>query len=144
VADTHLSRRTFLLGATTVAAAAAVPVGLTLGAGSAAAAPLTRSTFTPLLGSTLRMSNGHRTKKVVLADISDLPKAAKANDEHCFSLLFETPAGTTLPQALRSISHHDIGTVPLLIVPVDRGKAHQWYQAVINSPHQHVKNPTRA
>jgi hypothetical protein len=144
--DVHVSRRTFLMGSAALAAlVSGGTVGLTPSiSGAAQGSRLTRSTFLPLVNASLKMSNGSHTHAVVLSSISDLPTATTQQSEHCFSLLFEAPAGTKLPQAVRTLSHADLGDVPLLVVPVDRGKVHQMYQVIINSPHQTVKNPAGA
>jgi hypothetical protein len=145
VRGSPLSRRSFLQGTAAAAVATvAAPLALTSPVGASSTVrvtPLSRSTFAPLVNATLRMSNGLRSHKIVLADIAGLPNATPADDEHCFSLLFEAPAGSALPQAVRGVSHARIDTVHLLMVPVDRGKKHQYYQAIINSPRATVKNP---
>jgi len=136
VRESQLSRRSFLQGTAAAAVATvAAPLALTSPVGASSTVrvtPLSRSTFVPLINATLRMSNGLRSHKVVLAHVTDLPNTSPADDEHCFSLLFEGPKGSALPQAVRGLSHARINTVHLLIVPVDRDTSHQYYQAIIN------------
>lgn len=132
-----LSRRSFLLGTAVVIAAAGSQVAgvdqvgaSTPGSSSPA---LTRATFAPFLNSTFRLSNGPQSIPVVLSGIEDLVPVSTPGDQHRFSLMFRAPAGQPLPQAVRQVSQPGVGEVALFVVPVDRGKANQYYQAIINS-----------
>jgi hypothetical protein len=131
-----LSRRTFLLGTAVVVAAAGSQVAGVdkVGAStSGSSSPvLTRATFAPFLNSTFQLSNGPQSVPVVLSGIQDLVPALTPGEEHRFSLMFRAPAGQPLPQAVRQVSQPGIGQVALLVVPVDRGRTNQYYQAIIN------------
>jgi hypothetical protein len=131
-----LTRRSFLLGTAVVVAAAGSQLAAVdkvgaspLGTSSPA---LTRATFAPFLNSTFQMSNGTQSVPVVLSGIQDLLPNSTPGDQHRFSLMFRAPAGQPLSQAVRQVSQPGIGEVALLVVPVDRGKANQYYQAIIN------------
>jgi hypothetical protein len=132
-----LSRRSFLLGTAVVIAAAGSQVagidqvGATTSGISSPA--LTRATFAPFLNSTFQLSNGSQSVPVVLSGIQDLLPASTPGDQHRFSLMFRAPAGQPLPQAVRQVSQPGIGQVALFLVPVDRGKTNQYYQAIINN-----------
>ena len=134
----HISRRSFLAGTLSVAAAASAPVVLAERAAAATAAfkekpaLLRRSAFTPLLGSTFRMSDTHSTIPVVLAEIGDVPVVTAPGDENRFSLLFTAPAGPKRPQGTYRMQHPRLGEVSLFVVPVGRGATSPQYQAIIN------------
>lgn len=54
-------------------------------------------------------------------------------DAEGFSLLFQGPAGRSLPQATYTFKHHQLGTLAMFMVPVlPREGAHRYYQVVFN------------
>jgi hypothetical protein len=130
-----VTRRAVFKGAAAMVAAAAMPLSPT-GAGAAAAgSPLfdiTRSTFAPHLNGKFRIGSGLRSTRAVLTEISGLPDAS-ATDEHAFSLVFKARRGDRLTQAVRPLSHSALGSMSLLVVPVDRGVKAQYYQIIVNN-----------
>jgi secreted PhoX family phosphatase len=132
-----ISRRGFLAGAATVAAVAVLPVSLaqTAAAATVAKAPanLTRSTFTPLVGSSFRMvGTGGTSVTVVLSAINDL-LASPAGSENQFSLMFDGPTKSAQPQATYSFRNSHLANVNLFAVPVDQPQTSQHYQVIIYS-----------
>src|ERR1700730_8705915 len=101
--DRHISRRSFLAGTLSVAAAASAPVVLAERAAAVTvlfkdkASLLRLSAFTPLLGATFRMSDTHGTIPVVLAEITDVPVVTTPGDQNRFTMLFTGPAGAKRP-----------------------------------------------
>jgi hypothetical protein len=136
--DGQISRRSFLAATASVAAVAVAPVVLAPPAGAlsrvgeAAAAPLQRSAFTPLVGQTFTMSVGHNAISVVLSEVGDLKPATAAKDEDRFSLVLTARGREVRPQGTYQLQHPKLGTVTLFVVPVDRGASARRYQAIIN------------
>jgi hypothetical protein len=133
-----ISRRGFLVvGAATVAAVAVLPLMTAEGASAATLAKvpatLTRSTFTPLVGSSFRMvGTGGTSVTVVLSAVNDLI-GSPAGSENRFSLLFDGSTKSTQPQATYSFRNSRLAKVSLFAVPIDRGISAQHYQVIIYS-----------
>lgn len=135
-----LSRRMFLGAGAAVAVLAAAPPAWARTAGAtvrsaltARSRALTRSRFTPALGSTLRMTGGDTGDiDVVLAEITDLRPVLRADDEDRFALLLHVPVSQRPIAGIRTLRHPDIGEVALFVSPVDRGVNPVHYEAVIN------------
>ena len=130
----NLSRRTFLEVAAGAMALSGVQIATAgrAGAATGGSAALNRSTFTPLLHSTFRTSDGTQTIAVVLSEITDLVPAIPAQAENQFALVFRAPAGQTLTSGLHRFDHSALGTVSLFVAPIDRRGT--GYEAVINHP----------
>ncbi len=146
---TRYSRRAFLAatgaaGAATVLAGANRAFGATGGAartgamgaaGSAAVnravAALRRSAFAPLVGSKFRLLKGAASQPLVLEHVAALPGAG-ASSEGQFSLLLRGNRSTAWEQGTYDLHHRAIGTVRLLVVPVDRGVRARRYQIIVN------------
>lgn len=79
-------------------------------------AALTVADFEPLNGGdfTLAAASGEFVLK--LADVRHLGTALRAGG--AFSLMFTTPPGPFLPQAIYPITHPELGTVELFVVPL--------------------------
>lgn len=65
-------------------------------------------------------------------------KTHKAHQEgyECFSLLFSGPNDQSLPQASYEMTHEQLGTFPLFIVPVSAEGNKISYEALFNRPKQ--------
>lgn len=127
-----LSRRALLRNGAAVALLSAVPLSLTHRVSAAFGADLTRSTFTPLLGQTLRMTSGGHTVKVVLSEINDLLPTTRAGDENRFSLIFAAPKDEARSQGIEEFRHPEIGKMAMFVAPIDRGTQAVRFEAVVN------------
>ena len=96
-----------------------------------AVASLQRSEFASLVGSTFRLANGPSTQPLVLENVATLPNAAPSSEGQ-FSLVFRGNRSTAWEQGSYDLHHRAIGTVRLLVVPVDRGKKARRYQVIVN------------
>jgi len=95
---------------------------------------LSRIHFARFVGSTMRMTGGGHSRKVVLAAVDDIA-AAPARDPNRFAVLFRTRrSSAAMPQGVYRFRHSTFGSVDLFVVPVDRGVRARYYQAVINRP----------
>ncbi len=93
---------------------------------------LTRSTFTPLLGSTFRVSGEGNDFDVVLKEINDLGPSSRTDTENQFSLLFQGPADRSVTQGTLTFSNARTGNISLFVVPIDRGVKALNLQSIIN------------
>lgn len=138
--DEHISRRVFLAGTLSVAAVAVAPVVLASPAAATAssvagrsqASYWRRSTYSPLVGDTFHLTGSEDAIPLVLSQISDLQPTATPGAENQFSLLFTAPGRQVRAQGVYNLQHSDLGTVGLLIVPVDRGLSMRQYQVIVN------------
>jgi len=92
---------------------------------------LTRSTFTPLLGATLRMTGEGDDFDVVLSQVNDLSPSAQGEEDR-FALIFRAPAGQSLAQGIRTLHHERIGGAGMFVAPVGRPVGGVMYEAVFN------------
>jgi len=120
-------------GARAAAAAAGADVVLDAGPGEAGGSPalLTRSTFTPLVGTTLRMTGGGDDFDVVLEEVNDLSPSAPG-DEDRFALVFRAPVGQAPTQGIRTFRHGRTGDTGIFVAPVGRAVGGVNYEAVFN------------
>ncbi len=133
MADGHsLSRRALLRNGTVIALLSTAPLSLAEKAEAAPRAQLTRSTFAPLLGRTLRMTSKRSSVKVVLTEINDLLPIGRTSDEDRFSLVFSAPKGEARTQGIKEFRHPQIGTMSMFAAPIDRGTRAVRFEAVIN------------
>lgn len=95
------------------------------------AAPLTRSTFAPLVGTRIEMLDGNRSAMVRLLRIGDLqPAPAAAAAERCFSLVFQAASRSAADQKIYRFRSTKIGTLSLFAVGATDGT----YVVVVNNP----------
>jgi hypothetical protein len=96
---------------------------------------LTQTTFAPHVGSSFRVQVGDRALELTLAEVSDVRLSPRVE---VFSLEFDGPAATPLPQAEYQFDHPVIGEFALFIVPVGCDGDVLHYEAVFNRllPHQ--------
>ena len=133
-----VSRRSFVVGTVSALAAAAVPAIATQSAEAAAppgpvsVANLHRSTFLPLLRAKFTMTDGQTSTALVLSKIADLRPVLKTADPNRFSLLFTGPVSPRRPQGTYQLSNARLGSVSLLVVPVNMTSKTQLYQVIIN------------
>jgi hypothetical protein len=127
----RLTRRMF------VTWGAAAAGGVLLGAkpaSAAAANPLARSTYAPLVGQTFTLSQNGASVSAVLDSIDDLTSAPAGKADSCFSVVFTSAAGSSLPEGISTVAHRRLGAPQLFLAPVDRGATAQHFQAVVNRP----------
>jgi hypothetical protein len=121
-----------------VAAVEAVPRWALPGraaAATAAAAPLARSAFAPLVGTRFTVAGADgRPVALRLDEIGDLAHAA--DRERAFSLLLHGPREPRLEQAVHRLRHPALADADLLLVLAGTGRHGQDYAVIINSiPH---------
>jgi hypothetical protein len=123
------SRRQVLRLGLVAAAAASGPLAVAEHA-VAAGKPsrLSRTTFTPLVGSTVSMVTPDATYRTVLTSVDDLPHHA-AGDPYAFRLLF-TASGTGPEQGTYTFRNRSLSQ-SLFVVPVGAGR--HYYEAVVVS-----------
>jgi len=134
-----LTRRSFVKGglgiAVTALPLAHLETASALGraaAGAGAVPGLERSTFVPLLGRTVQVSDGVRATAGRLVAVRDLTPARMPNDQHCFSLLFALAPGMVWPGQIYRFSAPRLGSFALFAAPV--GKSGGCLEIVVNSP----------
>ncbi len=93
--------------------------------------PLTRSTFTPLVGATLRMTGEGDDFDVVLSQVNDLSPSARGEEDR-FALIFRAPAGRPRAQGIRTFRHERLGGTGIFVAPVGRPVDGVTYEAVFN------------
>lgn len=135
-ASGRIPRRTFLHG--TAAAVSALPLSVAqLAAASRARTPgkrtLGRSTFTPLQGSTFRMTGDGHSFDLVLSEINDLLPSRGSDEEKRFSLVFSASPDHPPTQGMQTFHHDRIGDVTMFVVPVDRGRKTLRLESIFNS-----------
>jgi len=81
-----------------------------------AVAALTAADFEPLNGGDFSLAAANGALVMKLSDVRHLGTALRAGG--AFSLLFTTPPGPFLPQAIYPITHPELGTLELFIVPL--------------------------
>jgi hypothetical protein len=81
-----------------------------------AVAALNAADFEPLSGGDFTLAAPNSALVLKLTDVRRLGTALREGG--AFSLLFTTPPGPFLPQAIYPITHPALGTVELFIVPL--------------------------
>jgi hypothetical protein len=104
--------------------------------GGAPEAPLTRSWFSPYVGTPFRIRDAAGGQAaMVLMSLDPLrhtrgfpsPEIAA---QHCFAAGFDAPAGSPKIDGLCTVEHAQLGSFPLFLTPVGRG-GNAW-EAVFN------------
>src|SRR5262245_40810566 len=72
--------------------------------------------FEPLSGEIFRLRSGAQELELTLTHIGHLGDSGR--DGGAFSLLFRSPKGPFLPQAIYPIAHPTLGTLDIFIVPI--------------------------
>jgi hypothetical protein len=90
----------------------------------------TSETFHPLRNSTFHLSAGDRGLELVLAQVNELHEGHDAASRRQFSLLFYGPLSPAWPQRTYEMSHPDLGTFDLFLVPLGPEGAAMRYEAV--------------
>lgn len=98
--------------------------------------PLTYSTFKALLNTKFTLREGAGDKKdLVLVEAEKLPhySAGKiAGGREPFSLVFQGPKGSALPQRIHAMEHERLGVMEIFLVPIEPDAAGPRYEAVFN------------
>lgn len=142
-----ITRREVLGGCSVLAALAAMPTALSLGAYAetrAASTPLSKDTFMPLKGSSFQVTSGSSRQSLTLVSVDDMPEPAPL-DTARFAVQppksAPTPKLTTfslrfyggikkLKQGTYTFQHEKIGEFRLFIVPSGDGQL--FYTAIFN------------
>ncbi len=95
-----------------------------------AAAPLTRSTFAPLVGTRIEMLDGSTSTMVRLETIGDILPAAMAGSERCFSLRFRAASPPPAGQQIYRFRSVKLGTMSLFGVSSTEGTC----TVIVNNP----------
>jgi hypothetical protein len=127
-----ISRRSFLRSTTAIALLSAVPFGLSERLGALAPFSLTRSTFSPLLGQTFRVTGEGLVANLLLDEINDLLPVSKLDDEHRFSMVFTGPLHGPRIDEIAEFRHEDVGLFSMFVTPVDRIANALHYEAIVN------------
>jgi hypothetical protein len=127
-----MSRRAFVRDSAAAVLLTAVPLSWAQTAFAARGTALVRSTFTPLLGATFRMTGGGVDFDVVLVEINDLRPVARPDDQDRFAAVFSAPAGRQRMQGVRSLYHPNVGRIALFVASVDQGAKASRYEAIVN------------
>ena len=90
---------------------------------------LTQATFAPHVGSSFRVQTGDSELELTLVEVSDVRVLPRVE---VFSLEFQGPAASPLPQAEYQFDHPVVGEFTLFIVPVGREGDVLQYEAVFN------------
>jgi hypothetical protein len=91
-------------------------------------AALTAADFEPLSGADFTLAAPSGALVLKLTDVRHLGTALRAGG--AFSLQFTTPPGPFLPQAIYPITHPELGTVELFIVPLGPKDGANRYEVV--------------
>ncbi len=92
---------------------------------------VTRETFDPHLGPGYTLHAGERTIPLELVSVSSLPTrpgAARAS----FSLLLRAAERAHVPQAIYAITHAELGTMDVFVVPLGPDRVGMTYEIVFN------------
>ena len=89
---------------------------------------LSMEDFEPHRGQSFRLtSNGHALE-LKLDEVQRLGTAVRAGG--AFSLVFVTPAGPSLPQAIYPVDHPALGTLELFVVPLGPKDGSNRYEVI--------------
>ena len=95
---------------------------------SKAVAALTAADFEPIKGGDFILAAPNGELALKLAEVRRLGTALREGG--AFSLLFVTPPGPILPQAIYPISHPALGTLELFIVPLGPKDGSNRYEVI--------------
>lgn len=90
----------------------------------------TPATFHPLRNSAFRIAAGGKEVQLVLAQVNELHEGHDASYRRQFSLLFHGPPTPVWPQRTYQVSHPELGTFDLFLVPLGPEGEAMRYEAV--------------
>jgi hypothetical protein len=98
---------------------------------------LRKSTFSERVGETFAVHDERDIVEVVLAEVTDLAHAPERGikpspDKEGFALLFLGTGQVALGQGTYTMSHSELGTFPLFLVPTGESEKGRYFEAVIN------------
>lgn len=132
----NLFTRRHFLGATAALGLAGSSAAVRALGGAPAATPLTRSWFSPYLGTPFRIRDAAgRQAAMVLVSLDPLLQtrgfpSPEIAAQHCFAASYVAPAGTPKIDGLCTVEHAQLGSFSLFMTPVGhRGNA---WEAVFN------------
>jgi hypothetical protein len=91
-------------------------------------AALTPADFEPLEGGDFSLAGSNGTLVLKLSDVRHLGTALREGG--AFSLLFTTAPGPSLPQATYPITHPELGTLELFMVPLGPKDGRNRYEVI--------------
>ena len=94
--------------------------------------PPARRDFTPLLHKVFTTRHGGRTHRLRLTAIHNLPHAAAAHRQQCFSMLFTPVGGAVLPDGIYHLKRAGRPAHSLFLVRIGTGTT---LQAIVNRAH---------
>ena len=86
--------------------------------------------FSPYVGQVFHLAG--EGVELELVEAEALPAHEGAPRQDPFSLLFRGPAGCSLPQGTYTLSHKEVGDVPMFLVPVGQSGQRVLFQAIFN------------
>ena len=98
------------------------------------AAPLTQAAFTQLLHTTFRVrAEASPSVELALTEVKGWhSEAMEQQGMERFSVLFNGPADSLLPQSMYTLEHEQLGTHDIFLVPIARDANGIRYEAVFN------------
>ena len=90
----------------------------------------TKSTLLTRVGTRFELETGGPPLELELVEVEGL--AADDANEGSFSLLFRTPDGRLLPQALYRLRHAEVGESDVFLVPIRKEGGGLYMEAVFN------------
>ena len=97
-------------------------------AASADLAALAIDHFTPHRDAAFELAAANATVPLTLVKVEKIGDSRRAGG--AFSLLFAAPAGTSLPQAIYSVTHPSLGVMEIFLVPIGPLSGRTGYQAI--------------
>jgi len=145
-----ISRRAFVGGGAIAVTLSAVPaVGLrsalgavtTAGRGRAglqartpvaAGSAWARSRFSPFVGATFHLTDGHEDVRVVLTGIRDLTPVLRAGDQNRYVLMFAAAGQHTVADGIRRFRAVGFGEIDMFVSPAGQRSDPIRYQVIVN------------
>ena len=97
------------------------------------AVPLTEKEFSQHLNSTFQLKLDDRKIELKLVEVKGyLPQPNEQSGMERFSVFFDGPGDTYLPQSVYSLDHELMGTFDIFLVPISGDRKGFRYEAVFN------------
>jgi len=89
--------------------------------------------FSPCVGEAFRLEvESGDALELELIEAETLPAHEGAPREEPFCLVFRGPAGCNLPQSMYTLTHGQLGTIPVFLVPIGKKEECLLLEAVFN------------
>jgi hypothetical protein len=94
---------------------------------------LTYETFRDRVGESFRDAEADVTFDLLeVEDLTPIARNVSPDARTPFSLLFRGPAEPALPQGIRALEHHELGALPIFLVPIAMEQDGLRYQAIFS------------